>query len=949
MYCGLPKYNEKLFGKGTETTMNKKTKTAAPLSENTRRAIIITAIIAVAVIVLSVALALILRPTTTTPPANDPSSSGSSSLDIRNGDFYYTSSDDTAYPKTAQNWSRYGYKAVQGSSHDFESLSTNDKAVMGIVTTATTSEDGSDTWDTVAKDLEVEGVAPTNPGTHSEDLGDDKVYMISTKEATAASILSDSFSVSSSKSVKVTVWLNTEQLTSGKAVVMLQKSTVSAKAENWYAYNFEVAQKEGWQALDFYIFNRDSSTKYIRLSVGLGNVYSGEEGYPLVGEGDDAHPIQAEGTLFVDDITYEEVTANDYRAVVDAENAANNTQYKVIENEDIEDESKYLAWTLQGKTDFDKTYDNATTYANDAGYSPFTNRDDFFKDTETSDPDAEVKHDTPTGFTIYKLSHDGSNPSATEPTAIGVRLAVGNVLDSGSTGKHGGINTLYSLWQKDHHHVSFWVRVKQNNKVSKANIYVQSWETDDNEWKDLDSGSWTAQVSSQDIDTDSNCGWVKYDVYLKPAAVDREVSILVTLGSKDGVYTDEQTQSKLFPSGEMYITRPAYEKISSKDYNNASSGTYAKKLDLTGSSATTSVTNGTFSNVSNSAMQPSDWTPAFAGDNMLYSDGRGDETIEGINRKADDVKGSRIERGYALYPNIKDGGDNDNLDDAQKNVLRINNAKATSFGYFSNDITLSARTVYVFSVLTRADVDTAKAHFYLLNNDTSAERSKRVIAEGKALGGAVADKDSALGQAYAGSELGNDWQRLYIVVVTGAESQTARVALFNGKLDGSEKGTGSVYFDQVQMLSLGSYATADDPDWTEDQTDKKYIVNWTMNDYNLGDEKITVKDFLSKANVDLLVKVGALKLDEGEQSADGSFSSLTVLQPDEEAWNTMLTVPAEEESDDTTTETETETESTPVDWGLLFSVISSVALVAALLVVLVVKLFKNRKAQKKSA
>ncbi len=925
--------------------MSKKTKTAVkPLSENTRKAIIITAIIVVAVVILSVALALILKPAQNTPSANDPGSTGSSSLTIRNGDFFYTSSDDTAYPKTAQNWSRYGYKAVQGSSHDFESLSTNENAVMGIVTTA--SDGDGDTWDTVTNDLASENITGvTNPGKHDDELADDNVYMIATKQATTASILSDSFSVSSGKSVKITVWLNTAQLKEGsKAVVMLQKSTVSAKAENWYAYNFDVGrsdatQDNGWTKLEFYIFNRESSTKYIRLSVGIGNVYSGEEGLDLLpGETEDAEkqPITGEGVLFVDDITYEEVTANDYRNVVDAENAEDSTAFKIIENEDIEDESKYLSWDVQNSGDNVDLYTTSEQFsASGEEYFPFTDRDDFYKKAENADNTTETEGEqsakVASGFTIYKLSHKGET---TDP--IGFRLNVGEADIGVSKGEHGGIKTLYSLLQKDHHHISFWVRVDQVNKVSKVNIYVQSYNPDattDDKWEDVKNGSWTAQVSNQEIDTDSNCGWIKYDVYIKPDAQLKEISILVTLGSKDGVYTQEQQENNLYPDGTLYVTSSAYEKISSKDYNNASSGTYAKKLDLIGDSATTSVTNGSFSTLNNTAVQPTGWTPAFAGSNILYRDGRGDEEISGITRLAKDVEGSQIQRGF---------DQNHGWDDEQNNVLLIKNNVATSYGYFSGEVTLSSRSIYVLSVLAKGE----GAHFYLLNTDTTLERSERLLAEGKQSG-----NESSFGQPVATDELQNGWTRYYIVVVTGNDSKTVRVALFNGTLDGKQLNKGDVYFDQVQMRTLGSYSTADDPDWEEDQENKKYIVNWSMGSYKLNGEDLSVKDLLTKEQVELLVNVGALELETDEVAKDGELSALlkdSKNLPTEEDWNAMLTVPAEEESEENTEQEETVTRE-PVDLGLLFSVISSVALVAALLVVIVVKIFKNRRNQKKAA
>ncbi len=914
--------------------MNNKSKTTVkPLSENTRRAIIITAIIVVAVIILSVALALILKPGQNTPADNNSGSTGSSSLTIRNGDFYYTTSDDTAYPKTAQNWSKYGYKAKTDSSHDFDSISTNEKALMGVVTTAT--EGDGDTWDTVLEDLKVEGIInATNPGKHDSELEDDNVYMIAAKEATTASILSDSFSVSSGKSVKITVWLNTAQLAEGsKAVVMVQESTQSAMAKYWYAYDFDVektniADANGWTSREFYIFNRETSTKYIRVSVGLGNVYSGEEGLDLVGDGDEKQPITGEGILFVDDITYEEVTANDYRETVDAPDAANSTRFKVIENEDIEDESIYLDWDKQSTLGTEAVYSTSEEFQNSGEeYFPFTDRDDFYKDAEKSDSGETEPERVATEFKIHKLVYDGSNPGE----IISYRLNAAKL--SANAGAQNGINTLYSLWSKDHHHVSFWLRVTQQNEVAEANIYVQTYDNEAGEWKDVNNGSWTSIVTSKEIDTDANCGWLKYDVYVKPSAVEQEVSILVTLGNKDS-YTDKEIEQSLVPKGTLYITTPSYEKISSRDYNNASSGSYAKKLDLIGVSASTSVTNGSFSSTDNTVTQPSNWSPAFAGDSMLYRDGKDTEAIEGIERKRSDVTGSQVLRG------IEEGLGYGDYDDEQRNVLRIRNNVATSFGYFSNDITLSTRTVYVFSVLAKGD----NANFYLMNTDTTLNRADRVIATGKE----VTENETSFGQLIQHSDLQNGWSRYYIMVITGDETQTVRIALFNGSLDGTKLNQGDVYFDAVQMTSLGSFSTAEN---TEDEDAEKYIVNWSMGNYEFNGETITIQDLLTKEQVELLVKVGALELDEGEQAADGALSALLAdskYVPSEEDWTEMLKVP-ETNDESNGDENETPVERTPVDVGLLLSVISSVALVAALLVVIVVKMFKNKKNLKKAA
>lgn len=899
------------------------------MTENTRRAIIITAIIVVAVIILSVALALILKPGQNTPSDNNSNSGGSSSLTIRNGDFYYTASDDTAYPKTAQNWSKYGYKAKTDSSHDFETISTNEKALMGVVTTAT--EGDGDTWDTVNADLQVEGISAINPGKHDSELEDDNVYMIATKEATTASILSDSFSVSSGKSVKITVWLNTAQLADGsKAVVMIQESTQSAMAKYWYAYDFDVEKTDindanGWTSREFYIFNRETSTKYIRVSVGLGNVYSGEEGLDLVGDGDEKQPINGEGILFVDDITYEEVTANDYRETVDAPDAAQSTRFKVIENEDIEDESVYLDWDKQNDLGTDATFATSEEFQNSGEeYFPFTDRDDFFKDSTDDEDEAQrVASD----FMIHKLVYDGANAGK----AVGFRL---NASKLANVGAQQGIDTLYSLWSKDHHHVSFWVRVTQQNEVAEANIYVQTYDSEKGEWQDISNGSWTSIVTSKEIDSDANCGWLKYDVYVKPSAVEQEISILVTLGNKDS-YTETEIEKGLVPKGTLYITTPAYEKISARDYNNASSGSYAKKLDLIGVSASTSVTNGSFSSTDNTVTQPSGWSPAFAGDSMLYNDGKGDDEIS-IERKRSDVEGSQVMRGVSEELGYGD------WDDEQRNILRIQNNVETSFGYYSNNITLSARTIYVLSVLAKGD----NANFYLLNTDSSLDRAARIIAKGKE----ITENESSLGQPVKHDELLNGWTRYYIAVMTGDESESVRIALFNGSIDGTSLNKGEVYFDAVQMITLGSYSTSEN---TEVEDAEKYIVNWSMGNYALDGKNITIKDMLTKEQTELLVKVGALELEEGETASDGALSALfgeSKYVPSEEEWTEMMKVPEKnDDGDGDGDENETPAERTPIDIGLLLSVISSVALVAALLVVVVIKIFKNRKNQKKAA
>lgn len=834
------------------------TKTQIKMSDNTKKWLIIGAIILLAAIILTTVLTLILQADPKTPDANATPDSNTSSLPIKNGDFAVVSSEDTSYPKSALNWTKYGYKAVSGSTHDFQSIGTNEKVVMGIVNT------NEDEWATVISDLEPEGISVTNPGVHADIEADDgNVYMIATKQATSASILSDSTSISASTSVKITIRINTAQLAEGSnAVIMIQKSTVSAKSENWYAYNFEVGKADGWQSFEFYIFNREASTKYIRVSVGLGNVYGGA---------DESEEITGEGALFIDDIAYETVNADVYRQYAD-ETEEGDTTYKIIENEDITADTEYRNLVAEG-SEIANTFETSKQYVDFAGVSPFTNRDDFMSD------DGE-----PSGFKIYQMSHNGSATS----NAIALRLS-----DS--------ITLLASDTDKDHHHFSFWVRVSQVNKVAKANVYVQK--RVNGEWEDLSSGSFTAIATNQDITDDANCGWVKYDIYLKPSAVETEISILFVLGNKDG-YTEDEIAKGLLPNGDLYVTSPAYELISYKDYNNASSGSYVKKLNLVGSSASTTVTNGSFSDLNNTGVKPSNWTPAFAGDNSIYKDGKGDAEIAGLNRLASDVEGSGTIKNFEFAP----------TDDDQHNVLQIVNNTATSFGYISSDINLSAKTVYVFSVLAKTDGD-LNPYFYLIDN--SKDRDEAVVASvTRKYAAGTTINEQLFGQVSEDDLNPNNagWVRYYIVYVTGAESKTVRLALFNGSIQGNELVQGTVYYDNVDMKTLGTYSLVKDE---ENEDADHYVVKWNeSSNYDKTFEQLL---------------------------EDGDLEALEVVQPTDEEWEEMKLIPEEKEEP-----APTDPKPTPnkVDWGLLLSVISSIALVAALLVVIVVKIFKKRSAKR---
>lgn len=835
--------------------MSTKTQTKLNLTANTKKWIIIAAIILAAVIAVSITLVVLLQPVVNNPADENPGSSASSNLIIKNGDFALVSSDDVNFPKTATNWDKYAYKAKSGTStQEFETILTSENVVMGIVDTK------EEAWDTVKADLEYESInGVTNPGLYAEDLSNTNVYMMATKKATTASIMTkDSISIAPLTSVKITVRLNTSQVRNGSAAIMVQKSTLNAEESNRYAYEYQIENKDGWQTKELYVFNRQtSSTAYIRVNVGLGNAYTGDE---------------AEGVLFIDDVMMENVTANEYRIYADTKDQGDTT-FKIIEKEDetsASAQSKYLTLSNYDETpaaELAYTKDNYDTktdsYVSEHKYAPFTLKDDFSNEK----------------FGIYKLSNSGSKHGI-----VALKLTQ-NITVSPSD-----IDD-----EQDHIHVSFWIRTLKANALAEANIVVEK-HLENDDYEALSGGSYKFETS-QDTEKDTNNGWTKCDIYLRPAQTSTEIRIVFALGDARG-YEGQPA----VPQGDLFVTTPYWETISRSEYDSASSsGTASKKFDLKGSSADPTVSNGSFSNLVSSTNQPTGWEPAFAGQNIIYKDGNGNDKINNLVTTADAVAGS----GANLYT------DTAYVDDADRRVLEIKNNSATSYGYLSGTITLSAKTVYAFSVLAKiGEGENVHPYFYMIDTNTELARTDRILAQAnyaKAVDGSMFCMDDSVYKD-------TGWARYYIVFATGSESRTVRLALFNGSIDGNDKVQGTIYYDKVSQQTLGTYSLVEDKD---NKDAEEYVVEYAPSTgYVKADDVAELVEKLETAGV-------------------------KVIEPGEDEWKEMKKIPDEDDNKDDNNDT-TATPKKDVDLALLFSILSSVVLVAALAVVIVIRVFKKR-------
>lgn len=808
---------------------NKKTNVKQPISEKTKLIIAIVAVLVAAAIVLTIALnAVIPDDNGNTTPDVDP---GSSSLTISNGDFAYVTKEALKAgknPYKAQDWTLYSFSSKNEDTEKISlKLNEEDDVINGIVDTTD--------WDKVVAD----GLDLKNPGVHdttSETL-DKRVFVLSAQN-TNVGILSRSFTVNSGKAAKITVWVNASGITEGSANIAIHTNSTTSldvtrdndKDDQLYAYQYNITG-EGWQSFTFYILNRDSGTKYMYLSVSLGNVYTEEN---------------ASGTLFVDDISYEAISINDFR--IDGSDVSKTTNYVFASTDTGSSENAVLE---NATNDSNVTFTQMTseeyrhaTVVNGKEYSP------FIEDN----------------LTIYKLSSNGQyyNP-------VFLRLAEANQF-----------NVAEDFNKLDILHVTFWIRVDQVNKLANANVLLKK--LDGTEWKTISGGSFTAITTSQKV-TEDNCGWTQYHLYVTPDIEATTLTMEFYFGNEKGY----DASTGFAAEGSMYVTAPTYEFVKA-----TSSGSNTKTVNLTGASTSSgSVTNGTFSDITTASNKPTNWYPVFAGSNALYKDGKGDVIPSGINNTLEAIGATGVERNSQNASLIDDGA---------KNILKLENALATSQGYVSGSLSLSAKSVYMISFI--AKTGEGNPYVYLINNAKSRDDEDVYLAKIESKATTFADDNSF---CLAVGDLGDGWTRYYMIVVTGTDSVSARLALFNGDIKGEHPTVGTVYYDQVTMLSIGSY-TLD----KENDNSKVYTVNYTADGY---------------ANFEDIEKM--------------SFENLVVSQPTAEQWEEIKKVPA---ADDTPADDDTPTDdTTTIDWGLLFGTLSSVILLAALVIVVVVLIYRKNK------
>lgn len=452
-------------------------------------------------------------------------------------------------------------------------------------------------------------------------------------------------------------------------------------------------------------------------------------------------------------------------------------------------------------------------------------------------------------------------------------------------------------------HISFALRM-DGAVNTKAKVVVEKLDDDGNPVDPADYATTFTAETIEDISAaDANCGWKLYHIYLKPSdypGVTDKVRITLYIGS------EKEAEAGYEFNGELYVTDVLFEMVTSATYSNGDneSDSVVKKVAMSTVTSGTSITNGSFSSWDKVNNQPSGWTPVFGGSNDIFKDGKGN-TLSGDKISQAAVSGSGVVQNIG----------NPDTDDEVKNVLKVT-ANGTAFGYMSSSLSLSANQVTLISVLAKVE-GSAKPSIHLVDTSAGTERKDMVIASITDNADSTKVIDATEHFAESGNE-GSGWTRYFFVVVTGSKSRTVRLVLMNGDILGTTLTTGesTVYYDVAMKTTIGSYSLAQE----KDEDTEKTVTYTTTDGYTAFDELLKVENF-----------------------ADNKLTNVKMVQPTDEEWTEMKKIEKTDDSDNSNDDNKDNTTTTSeVDLGLLFSIVSSVLLVAALAVVVVVRIFKKR-------
>ena len=761
-----------------------------------------------------------------------------------------------------------------------------------------------------------------NPGVHDgAKETDKKILMIYNFNATEKKGTAQKFTSSSSVELKantygkISVWVKTVDLKSRSdgadfgANINVTNTLNGVTQDQLRIKNINTNGE--WTNYVIHVKGSDSLPVTLKVVLGLG--------YPNGGSAYEQEYV--EGQAFFDDVTYEEITEEDYNGAVVTETK----------------KSSYLATASDKTIDLDQTAKSVKFDFDVATHTAIDLSD--YDVSEIADPSLPANSPLASS-TGYTVNLDG--------TAKTVNLLTKKVPANGF------------------YYVSFYVKTKLNLTATGVNVFVEDRGTDGCEEKDFINNKSFTNIRTEKTDDELYGDWVKYSVLIKnnykeAGADDRSFMLKAIIGSTD---PDNISDKLANPTGTVYISH--FEEVtgSIKDADDNNTEAYAMVASFTGD---------TNASVSLIAPKSSD-----------YKDPSDDDTTYSFNpvyTEADDIKTGAV-KARGLYSMIPDGngdylyGASDakvtngvintkylagyadaNLAplfagrdaDTEYQPIMINNKEATNFGYYfsSSSTKVEASSFVKVSVQVKVSGD-AKAYIYIVKTDKASGETVLNAKDFKANLDAKLQQDVVMTVTDTSSEDG-DFKTVDIYLSAGKAGYDFRVELWNGSRDGSVKSTGYVFFNSVTVTSssLSDITAITDEFEANNAIDisnpSSYPDNYARYTQELNKYEI---DYNKTAKTDDKISYdpSVVYLNDGD-TLIARYDTIAPVENDPSAKDDS----DDGSDDDTTTDGDKKKVDSATFWLSFSSILLAVLIVVVIVYILVKKIVKKKKAKKSGA
>lgn len=868
-----------------------------------------------------------------TTPSNDDDDDDSSTEEevtetdeqlIKNGNFnfLYDTSDSLDYPRTPKSWS-YSFDG----SGDTKAPSSSSDALYGVLNVTdkfdeiNKVEEGKDPkFGTIAdKSQPIEN--PKSPN-GADEKGRDNVLMLYNKNDTAIRYKSPSITIAPNSYIEISLWVKTVGIEKGGAHINI----TSGVEEPIYLKNINTGGYTDDAHNDYkqytFLFVGDalqSKTIYLELGLGYGDQDNQRE--------------QQRGYAFFDDITMKHLSMKEF--IMRGTALETSGQLIMFQangepfDENIYDKNDKTAVAYTFDTSWDTAFDSITAWT-------------AFNNVENKAIDANAKFEK--SFVVSdkfsSLTDEQKKLLENYPFIDDYKVSLLQNVNKTSTLLK---SNNFTLQASKYYRISFWIKTTEFAENTGFSMYLTNGK-DKNQANNPVGG----EIAYKSYGSLTNLSTPRDDKDLEDEDVTKEykqenwqqVNLLVETGyyQAENValefyigpqYVDTETNGDQYKwdliKGSVFFTDPMINEMTKNSYSSASTGTYASKISVsTSSTPTTTITNGGFStpitslgtpDYSGNPLEPSDWLSFPYSHKQMGGEGVAPADIEGIT--------SGITN--RLY------GTNDQLPAGNPTSLVINadtTKTPTAFGYTTAFKTMSANSVYRISVDVMANT---KFGIYLVDKDgkvlSDANYKAKVLTdeEKKELGDdkptdyhrfeengnrTMFFEDDFTSKSNISND-GTTWKTYYFYVKTLSEAKDFRIEIWLGnKLsansEGTGKTTGTVYFDNVQMTSSATTLF--------DKEVKRQVEAGNMTEVDNTNKETVVEN-----SKDMFFK--------GSNIIVSNYTKANPTPPEEKT---------EDDNDD-------EEEPTPFNWGILLTGIATLLMAAALIYVLIIKLFKKTK------